>query len=72
MAVLLKGMMGIMQEDFNELIFKNNYFNEKLTIVLPHPSPLNIKWFKDHPGFMKKRILEVRKIINAVLNENIE
>lgn len=62
MAVLLKGMMGIMQEDFNE----------KLTIVLPHPSPLNIKWFKDHPGFMKKRILEVRKIINAVLNENIE
>lgn len=72
MAVLLKGMMGIMKEDFNELIFKNNYFNEKLTIVLPHPSPLNIKWFKDHPDFMKKRILEVRKIINDVLNENIE
>ena len=61
--------MGIMQEDFNELIFKNNYFNEKLTIVLPHPSPLNIKWFKDHPEFMEKRIFEIRKIINEILEE---
>ena len=67
MAVLLKGMMGIMQEDFNELIFKNNYFNEKLTIVLPHPSPLNIKWFKDHPEFMNTRIYEVRSKIREVL-----
>ena len=32
-------------ENFNELVFKNNYINDKLTLVLPHPSPLNIKWF---------------------------
>lgn len=58
------------KEDFNSLIFKNNKLNGKLTIVLPHPSPLNIKWFKDHPKFMKKRILEIREIVNKVLEEN--
>ena len=56
-------------ENYNDLIFKNNYINNKLTIVLPHPSPLNIKWFKDYPEFMEKRIIEVRKIINIILNE---
>ena len=55
-------------ENFNELIFKNNYFNNKLAIVLPHPSPLNIKWFKDHPDFMNKIVLEIRKIIQKALN----
>lgn len=54
-------------EDFNDLIFKNNYINNKLTLVLPHPSPLNIKWFKDHHEFMDKRINEIRKIIKEVL-----
>ena len=58
------------KEDFNSLIFKNNKLNGKLAIVLPHPSPLNIKWFKDHPKFMKKRILEIREIVNKVLKEN--
>ena len=57
------------KENFNELIFKNNYLNNKLALVLPHPSPLNIKWFKDHPEFMDKRILEIRKIINDVLED---
>lgn len=54
-------------ENFNELVFKNNYLNGKLTIVLPHPSPLNIKWFKDHPEFLNKRIYEVRKIIKEII-----
>ena len=57
-------------ENFNDLILKNNYINNKLAIVFPHPSPLNIKWFKDHPEFMEKRILEIRKIINDVLEIN--
>ena len=56
-------------EDFSDLVFKDNFFNGKLTIVLPHPSPLNIKWFKDHPMFLNKRIFEIRKIINDVLNK---
>ena len=58
-------------DKFNDLIFKDNYFNGKLTIVLPHPSPLNIKWFKDHPEFMRKRIFEVRRIINQTLQNDI-
>lgn len=56
-------------ENFNELVFKNNYMNGKLTIVLPHPSPLNIKWFKDNPNFMNKRIFEIRKVVNEILIE---
>ena len=56
-------------ENFNELVFKNNYINDKLTLVLPHPSPLNIKWFKDHPKFMNERILEIRKIIKNILDK---
>lgn len=54
-------------ENFNDLVFKNNYINDKLAIVLPHPSPLNIKWFNDHPNFMEKRIYEIRKIIYDIL-----
>ena len=54
-------------ENFNDLVFKNNYLNEKLTLVLPHPSPLNIKWFKDHPDFLSNRIEEIRDIIKSVL-----
>ncbi len=52
---------------FNDLIFKDNYINGKLAIVLPHPSPLNIKWFKDHPEFMENRIYEIRRIIYDIL-----
>ena len=55
--------------NFNDLVFKNNIINGKLAIVLSHPSPLNIKWFKDHPDFMNSRIFEVRKIINDVLKD---
>lgn len=56
-------------ENFNELVFKNNHLNNKLTLVLPHPSPLNIKWYKDHPEFMNKRIFEIRKTIKKVLDK---
>ena len=54
-------------DNFNDLIFKNNYLNGKLALVLPHPSPLNIKWFKDHPTFLDSRIKEVRNIIKNTL-----
>ncbi len=54
-------------DNFNDLVFKDNYLNGKLTLVLPHPSPLNIKWFKDHPEFLNKRIHEIRNIIKEIL-----
>lgn len=57
--------------DFVDLVFLSNVINvinDRPAIVLPHPSPLNIKWFKDHPSFEVKRLPEVRKIIRRVLN----
>ena len=54
-------------ENYEDLIFKNNLWNGKLTIVLPHPSPLNKKWIKDHPKFMDERIIEIRKIIKDII-----
>lgn len=54
-------------ENYEELIFKNNQLNGKLAIVLPHPSPLNNRWIKDHPEFMEKRIKEVREIVKKVI-----
>lgn len=56
-------------DNFNDLVFKNNSISGKIAIVLPHPSPLNIKWFKDYPEFMERRIFEVRNIINEVLKK---
>jgi uracil-DNA glycosylase len=55
-------------EKFDDLVFNNNYWNNKLTLVLPHPSPLNKKWLKDHPDFMNKRIVDIRKTINEILD----
>ena len=49
--------------------YKNNYWNGKLAIVLPHPSPLNKKWIKDHPKFINERIIEIRKIIKETIME---
>ncbi len=54
-------------ENFNDLVFEDNNLNGKLTLVLPHPSPLNIKWFKDHPAFLDSRIKEIREIIKDTL-----
>ena len=55
-------------EDLTALVFRDNYLSGKLTLVLPHPSPLNAKWFKDHPNFLSDRLIFVRKTIHKVLN----
>ncbi len=53
---------------FEDLIFKNNIWNNKLSIVLPHPSPLNRRWIKSHPEFLNKRIYEIRKIVKDIIS----
>lgn len=58
------------KDKFEELVFKNSIWNGKITIVLPHPSPLNRRWIKSHPEFLEKRIPEIRKIINDVIEED--
>ncbi len=55
------------KEDFSTLVFKDNVINDKPAYVLPHPSPLNAKWFKDHPDFLEKRLVEIRAVIHNVL-----
>lgn len=58
------------KRNFSDLIFNNQKINNKLTIVLPHPSPLNRKWFKDNPKFEGKRLPEIRKIIHETLSKD--
>lgn len=55
------------KKDFKELIFKDQKINGIKTYVLPHPSPVNIKWFKDNPEFEKSRIPVIRKEIHKIL-----
>lgn len=56
------------KEKFTTLIFKDNIINGKPAYVLPHPSPLNAKWFKEHPDFLEHRIQEIRLAIHATLD----
>lgn len=55
-------------EDFADLVFNDQLINNKKTLVLPHPSPLNIKWFKDNPKFYEERLEEVRDIVHNILD----
>lgn len=52
---------------YHDAIFADQEINGKLAIVLPHPSPLNVKWFKDHPEFEAYRLPQIRRHIWDVL-----
>ena len=58
------GLLFFPDKKLTDLVFENQRLNNKLTIVLPHPSPLNMRWFKANPGF-ENRLVEIRKIIAA-------
>lgn len=36
-------------------------------LVLPHPSPRNVRWFLDHPAFEAERVPIVRRMVWAAL-----
>jgi uracil-DNA glycosylase len=36
--------------------------------VIPHPSPLNVKWFKDYPDFEKERVKDIRKAVHDAID----
>lgn len=55
------------KRDFRQLVFKDQKLNGVKCLILPHPSPVNIKWFRDNPEFEKKRLPEAREIIHKVL-----
>lgn len=55
------------KSDFTELVFRDQSINGKPAYVIPHPSPLNVRWFKDHPEFEDIRVKDVRKAVHTVL-----
>lgn len=55
-------------KNFKELILNDQEINGVKTIVLPHPSPLNIKWFKDNPEFEQSRLGEIRSILTDLIS----
>lgn len=52
---------------FTDLVFSDQELNKTRAFVLPHPSPVNIKWFKDHPDFEESRLLIIRRHIKRAL-----
>lgn len=55
----------------NDLIFSNQEINGKPAFVLPHPSPINIKWFKDNPQFENSRIAVIKENIHKLLKKYV-
>lgn len=55
------------EKNFSKLVMKDQILKEKLCFVLPHPSPANIKWLKDHPRFEKERLPQIRKGIKRII-----
>jgi uracil-DNA glycosylase len=54
------------KKNFIDLVFNDQKINGKPAYVIPHPSPLNVKWFKDYPEFEKERVLDVRKAVHII------
>jgi uracil-DNA glycosylase family 4 len=53
--------------DFKELVMNTYKLGDIDVIVLTHPSPLNIKWFKDNPEFYDYRLEEIRQRVKATI-----
>lgn len=51
----------------SELVFENLKVDGVPCFVLPHPSPQNIKWFKDYPEFEKERLSGIREGIRKAI-----
>lgn len=57
------------ESSFEQLVFENQVWNNKLTFVLPHPSPLNRRWLKNHPEFTEKRLPEIRETLHQIIRK---
>ena len=55
------------KSDFTELVFADHSIKGKPAYVIPHPSPLNVRWFKEHPEFEGERVIEIRDIVNRTI-----
>lgn len=50
-----------------DLVFEDQTINGRPAYILPHPSPLNVKWFKDHPQFEQQRMPYIAEVVHRVL-----
>ena len=57
-------------EKLVNLVMNDQELNGALALVLPHPSPLNVKWFIDNPEFERRRVGEIRRYVHEVLGYN--
>jgi len=54
--------------DFIGLVFHDQTLNGRPCFVIPHPSPLNRKWLKDHPDFEAARMPYIRGRLHEILD----
>lgn len=55
------------QADFTALVAQDQTLGGKPAYVLPHPSPLNGKWLRDNPWFLRERMPVIRAAVHRVL-----
>lgn len=55
------------KQNLEELIFHDQVLYGKPAFVLPHPSPLNRRWWKTHPSFEQERMPYIRSILHHFL-----
>jgi uracil-DNA glycosylase len=56
-------------KSLSELAMNDQEVNNTQALVLPHPSPINIAWFKKHPEFESSRVPEISKIVKKSLHK---
>lgn len=57
------------KREFTELVFQDQEYDGIPCYVLPHPSPLNVRWFRMHPEFETQRMPVIREKLQQVLRE---
>ena len=60
------------KENFTQMIFEDHWLNGKPTFILPHPSPLNMRWFKMYPQFEAERMPKIAEKIKEILELPLE
>jgi len=56
-------------KDFSELVVNRQKLNKKPTHIIPHPSPQNIKWLKEHPEFYEVYLPKLKKAISKIIKD---
>jgi len=54
-------------KSFEYLVFNDQKLFNKPCFVLPHPSPANQKWLKDHKEFFTERLPKIREVLHKII-----